>query len=163
MDIHPLSTEVGGLTVVYAAEPAGSGGTTQPAGSGGTTQPAGSGGTTQGAFCAWCRSWLETQPLLVPVRFTPAGGPEAVARLGVLGTGAELVVVADDGRAWTGAAAFVMCLWATARHRDLAYALRLPVARMGAEAFFHAVTANRAILDRLLSPVPARRLPVCAT
>jgi hypothetical protein len=91
----------------------------------------------------------------VPVRFTPAGGPEAQARLGVLGAGAELVVVADDGRAWTGAAAFVMCLWATARHRDLASALRLPMVRMRAEAFFHAVTANRAVLDRLLRAGPA--------
>jgi predicted DCC family thiol-disulfide oxidoreductase YuxK len=160
MEIHPLSTDVGTLTVVYDA---GSGGTTEPAGSGGTRQPAGSGGTGQGAFCAWCRAWLESQPLSVPVRFTPAGGPEATARLGVLGTGAELVVLADDGRAWTGAAAFVMCLWATTRHRDLAYALRLPVARMGAEAFFHALTANRAILDRLLSPAPAAPRPAPAT
>ncbi len=122
-----LSADVGALTVVY---------------------------DPSGAFSTWCRSWLQAQPLLVPVRFTPAGGPQAQARLGVLGTGAELVVVADDGRAWTGAAAFVMCLWATARHRGLASSLHLPVPRMGAEAFFHAVTANRAILDRLLSPVP---------
>ncbi len=66
------------------------------------------------------------------------------------------MVLADDGRAWTGAAAFVMCLWATARHRDLSQALRLPGARMGAEAFFHALAANRAILDRLLwlGPTP---------
>lgn len=145
MDIHPLSTDVGTLTVVYQ------------------DGPAGSGGTTHGAFSAWCRAWLESQPLLVPVRFTPAGSPEATARLGVLGTGAELVVVAEDGRAWTGAAAFVMCLWATARHRELAYALRLPVARTGAEVFFHAITANRAILDRLLSPAPRAAGRVCAT
>jgi predicted DCC family thiol-disulfide oxidoreductase YuxK len=123
----PLSPDVGRLTVVYDPD---------------------------GAFCAWCRAWLEHQPLLVPVRFSPVGGPEAVARLGVLGTGAELVVVAEDGRAWTGAAAFVMCLWATARHRDLASALRLPVARMGAEAFFHAVSAHHGVLDRLLDRTP---------
>ncbi len=130
MGATPLSPEVGGLTVVYDAD---------------------------GAFCAWCRAWLCAQPLLVPVRFTPAGGAEAQARLGVLGAGAELVVVADDGRAWTGAAAFVMCLWATARHRDLSHTLRLPVARMGAEAFFHALTANRAVLDRLLTLGPGPR------
>ena len=103
-------------------------------------------------FCTWCRGWLQAPPLLVPVRFLPAGGPEAQARLGVLGAGAELVLIADDGRAWTGAAAFVMCLWATARHRDLSSTLRLPVARIGAEAFFHALTANRAIHTRLLEP-----------
>lgn len=123
-----LSPDVGALTVVY--DPA-------------------------SPFCTWCRGWLQAQPLLVPVRFLPAGGPEAQARLGVLGAGAELVVVADDGRAWTGGAAFVMCLWATARHRDLSSTLRLPVARVGAEAFFHALTANRAILTRLLEPSPA--------
>ena len=128
MDVAPMSPEVGRLTVVYDPD---------------------------GAFCAWCRAWLETQTVLVPVRFTPAGGPEAQARLGVLGAGAELVVLAEDGRAWTGAAAVVLCLWATAHHRGLASSLRLPVARMEAEAFFHAFTANRAILDRLLAPVPA--------
>jgi predicted DCC family thiol-disulfide oxidoreductase YuxK len=131
LDVAPLSPDVGSLTVVYDRE---------------------------SAFCSWCRAWLEAQPLLVPVRFTAAGGEEARARLDVLGTGADLVVVARDGRAWTGAAAFVMCLWATARHRDLASSLRLPLAWMGAEAFFHAVTANRAVLDRLLragaAPVP---------
>lgn len=112
-------------------------------------------------FCAWCAGWLQAQPLLVPVRCLPAGGPEARARLGVLGAGAELVVVADDGRGWSGAAAFVMALWATARHRDLATAVRLPVGRLGAEAFFHALTANRAILTRLVgSAAPAR--PGCA-
>ncbi len=126
-DAGALSSDVGALTVVY---------------------------DPNGTFCAWCRSWLEAQPLLVPVRFTPTDGPEAQARLGVLGAGAELVVVADDGRAWTGAAAFVMCLWATARHRDLSRTLRLPVARMGAEAFFHALAANRPLLDRLLTLGP---------
>lgn len=107
------------------------------------------------AFCTWCRDWVGAQALLVPVRFTPTGSPEAQTRLGVLGAGAELVVVAEDGRAWTGAAAFVLCLWATARHRDLACTVHLPAARMGAEAFFHAITANRAVLDRLLAPAPA--------
>jgi len=106
-------------------------------------------------FCTWWCGWLRAQPLLVPLRFLPVGGPEAQARLGVLGAGAELVAVADDGRAWTGAAAFVMCLWATARHRDLATTVRLPVARLGAEAFFHALTANRAILTRLIDSAPA--------
>ena len=123
--VDPLSPEVGGLTVVYDPDD---------------------------RFAAWCRAWLEVQPLLVPLRFTPAGGPEAQARLGVLGAGAELVVLADDGRAWTEAGAFVMCLWATASHRDLAHAVRLPLARMGAEAFFHAVTADPAVLERLLRP-----------
>ena len=123
----PRSPDVGALTVIY--DPA-------------------------SQFCTWCRGWLQAQPLLAPVRFLPAGGPEAQARLGVLGTAAELVVVADDGRAWTGAGAFVMCLWATARHRDLSHTLRLPVARTGAETFFHALTANRAILPRLLGATP---------
>jgi len=128
MGVAPLSPEVAGFTVIY--EP-------------------------HSAFGVWCRAWLEAQTLLVPLRFTPAGDPEAQARLGVLGAGADLVVVADDGRAWTGAAAFVMCLWATARQRDLSRVLRLPVSWMGAEAFFHAVTANREILDRFVDRRPS--------
>jgi len=132
MDIRPLSPEVGGLTVVYDPDR---------------------------DFCTWCRAWLEAQPLRVPVRFTPAGGVEASARLGVLGAGVDLAVVADDGRTWTGAAAFVLCLWATVRHRDLSHALRLPADRRGAEAYFAAVTANRVVYDRLVAtcgPAEAR-------
>jgi len=123
MSVAPLSADVTGFTVVFDSD---------------------------NSFSTWCRGWLEGQALAVPLRFTPAGGSEARSRLGVLGTGADLVVLADDGRAWTGAAALVMCLWATARHRDLSRALRLPVEWMAAESFFHAVTADRVILDRLV-------------
>ena len=123
----PRSPDVGSLTVFY---------------------------DTDSPFCTWCAGWLQSQPLLVPVRCLPAAGPEAQARLGALATGAELVVVAADGRGWSGAAAFVMALWATARHRDLAVTVRLPVARLGAEAFFHALTANRAVLTRLVGSAP---------
>ncbi len=47
-----------------------------------------------------------------------------------------ITVVADDGRVFTAEHAWVMCLWATARHRTLAERLArpewLPVAKAAA-------------------------------
>ena len=87
------------------------------------------------AFCRRCRDWLAAQPTHVPLRFEAAGGRPG-----------ELVVVADDGRAWTGPAAFVMCLWATTAYRPVSYRLR---GRAG-EAFFRAVSAERHALGAML-------------
>ena len=97
------------------------------------------------ALCRRCRDWLLTQPCLVPVLLLPAGSQEARSRYGDLAPwlGKELVVVDDGGRAWIGPAAFVTCLWATARYRTVSYLL----ARRGlaplAEKFFVFVSKRR--------------------
>ena len=88
------------------------------------------------AFCRRCRDWLQAQPTFVPLHLTPS--PES--RPG------ELVVQADDGRVWTGPAAFTMCLWATKRYRSLSYSLTGPAA----EAFFRTISANRRRLAAML-------------
>ena len=89
--------------------------------------------------CPLCRTfsaWLGRQPVLVPLDLVPAGSPAARRRFPALDhtrTLEEVTVVSDAGAVWTGAHAWVMCLWATAAHRALAESLarpsRLPVAR----------------------------------
>jgi predicted DCC family thiol-disulfide oxidoreductase YuxK len=77
-------------------------------------------------LCARCRAWLEKQPTFVPLIFMPFRTPEVERRFpGVakLNPEREIVVVSDDGDAWQGAHAWVMCLWALREYRE--WALRL--------------------------------------
>lgn len=89
--------------------------------------------------CGLCRtfsSWLDRQALLVDVELVPAASDAARRRFPDLDharTLEEITVVSDAGEVWTGAHAWVMCLWATAGHRPLAESLakpsRLPLAK----------------------------------
>lgn len=95
------------------------------------------------ARCPLCRmfsDWLARQPLLVPLRLVACGSPEARRLFPDLDherTLEEITVVADDGRAWTRDAAWVMALWATRTHRPWAERLAtpagLPFARAAAQ------------------------------
>jgi len=105
--------------------------------------------------CALCRRsahWLAQQPAYVPITVLAAGSPAARARFGAIrDLGDELVVIADDGRAWWGSPdAFLMCLWALKRWRP--WAIRL--SRRGlsglASAFFKRVSTHRAAIGALL-------------
>lgn len=102
-------------------------------------------------LCIRCRQWLQAQASLVPLRFESCrsgAGRERFARLPWIGD--ELVVVADDGRAWAGPAAFVVCLWALAGYRPLAWTLASPALGWLARWVFRFVSANRAPLGSLL-------------
>jgi predicted DCC family thiol-disulfide oxidoreductase YuxK len=120
------------------------------------------------ALCRRCRDWLATEPLEIELELLAAGSPAAQDRYGTLPwLGQELVVVADDGRAWVGPAAFLTCLWATRRWRPWSYRLAGPAFAPLAERFFHAVSANRRRLGGMLeSPEcewcarPGQRSPV---
>ena len=75
----------------------------------------------QCALCVRCRTWMESEPALVPLTFLASNSAEARRRLGALPwLGQELIVIADDGRGWVGPAAFVTCLWALERWRSWA-------------------------------------------
>src|SRR5438876_6017750 len=80
------------------------------------------------ALCRRCRDWLLTQPCMVSVELVPSGDPATRARFPELTPwlGRDLVVVDDRGHAWVGPAAFLTCLWATARYRPWAYRLAGP-------------------------------------
>lgn len=93
--------------------------------------------------CPLCRmfsTWLARQPTLVGLDLVPAGSGYARLRFPALDherTLEEITVVSDAGEVWTGAHAWVMCLWATAAHRGLAESLarpsRLPLAKGAAQ------------------------------
>lgn len=95
--------------------------------------------------CRRCRDWLLTQPCLLPVRLVPAGSPVARTQYAAVAPwlGRELIVVDDAGRAWVGPAAFVTCLWATARYRAISYSLARPSLAPLAERFFVFVSKRR--------------------
>ena len=104
------------------------------------------------ALCRRCRDWLLTQPCLVEVELIPAGSPFARSKYGAAPwLGNELVVVNDEGYAWVGPAAFVTCLWATARFRSISYSLARPTLAPYAEKFFMLVSKRR---DRFSSVEP---------
>lgn len=90
-------------------------------------------------LCSRFRDWLIGQLQLVPLDLVPAGSAEAYQRLPGLDhrrSLEEITVVGDDGSVWTKENAWVVCLWATAKHRALAERLAqpalLPLARAAA-------------------------------
>jgi predicted DCC family thiol-disulfide oxidoreductase YuxK len=117
-------------------------------------------------LCVHVRSWLETQPSYLDLVFLAAGSSEARQRLPQLDHAAtldELTVVSDEGAVYTGANAWVICLWALKGYR--AWALRLsspellPVARrvvlwvaqnrfrFGSRSFEQALSHQHALTD----------------
>ena len=73
-------------------------------------------------LCQRCRAFLEVEPAYVELTLLAAGSDEARLRFGTLPwLGQELVVVAEDGRVWAGAAAFLVCLWALRDYREWSY------------------------------------------
>lgn len=104
-------------------------------------------------FCVRCRDWLAAQPLNVEMELVPAGSPAARKRFGSFGAdGEELCVVDESGRVWVGPDAFVLCLWATRRHRSTAHALsRAGLRRLG-RACFSWLSDHRTTLGKLLEP-----------
>jgi predicted DCC family thiol-disulfide oxidoreductase YuxK len=102
-------------------------------------------------FCLRCRDWLLGQPCLLEVELLPAGSLAAKERYGTLPVlGDELVVFDDRGRGWVGAAAFLMCLWATVRYRSWAYRFARPGYAPHAERFFRFVSKRRDRWNRWL-------------
>ena len=77
-------------------------------------------------LCRQVRHWLEAQPAYCELRFLPAGSDAArrsYPGLDPAATLGELHVVDESGRAYRGAKAWIMCLYALRRYRGLALAL----------------------------------------
>ena len=106
-------------------------------------------------MCSRFRSWLVEQPHLLEVTAVPAGSSTARALLPHLDHAAtlrEITVVGDGGQVWTGAHAWVVCLWATAEHRDLALRLSTPLGLPVARAMAYAAAGLRASLTSTRVP-----------
>ena len=99
-------------------------------------------------FCIWCREWMQGQPAFVTLDFLDCRSPSALARYGAIPVlRSELCVVSDAGEVWWGPAAFLMCLWALVRWREMACGLSgtlSPLARL----FFRVLSAERHRLAR---------------
>ena len=92
-------------------------------------------------LCCRFRDWLVRQSTLVPLELVPAASDEARRRFPTLDHARslqEVTVVGDDGSVYVREHAWVVCLWATAKHRPLAERLAtpsgLPLARGAAYA-----------------------------
>jgi hypothetical protein len=97
---------------------------------------------------------MEQQPAYVDVEFLGAGEPDAPRELDPLRPwlGNELVVVSERGEAWLGAAAFLVCLWATREYREWSYRLSGPALAPLAERFFHLISSRRSTISWLIGP-----------
>jgi predicted DCC family thiol-disulfide oxidoreductase YuxK len=108
------------------------------------------------ARCGLCRKfriWLEAQPTRVRVEFLAYDSAEAGRRfpgLAAVGPGNEVVVLADDGRWWQGASAWITCLWATAAYHEWAFRLATPTLLPLVGRIVHLISENRLTISRLL-------------
>lgn len=81
------------------------------------------------ALCCRTRRWLQEQPQYVPLEFVGAATDDARERFPHLDphdTLQEFTVVSDDGAIYRGGKAWLMCLWATKKHRGWALRLATP-------------------------------------
>lgn len=104
-------------------------------------------------LCSRARSWLESRPAFVALEFLPAGSPaarERFPRLDAADTLRVLHVVADDGRVWSGARAWVMCLWALRETRALALTLSTPARLELAQRMVARLSERRYTLSEIM-------------
>ncbi|MER5770590.1 DCC1-like thiol-disulfide oxidoreductase family protein [Streptomyces sp. NPDC001985] len=81
------------------------------------------------SLCVHLRHWLGRQRQLVPLTLVAAGSEQARRRYPGLDhsrTLREITVIGDRGQVYSGAAAWVVCLWALAEHRPKAHWLATP-------------------------------------
>jgi predicted DCC family thiol-disulfide oxidoreductase YuxK len=89
------------------------------------------------ALCAFAAGWLARQRQLVPIDLVPGGSAEARRRFPELdhaATAEDVTVVGDRGQVYRGDSAWIVCLWALARHREFSHTLTTPRGRRLARA-----------------------------
>ena len=106
-------------------------------------------------FCSWAKRWLLRQPMLIELKFVPAGSPMAARLFPGLGRWGdppeELVVVSDQGGVYRESSAWIMCLFALEGYREWANRLAHPLLRPLARQAFSALSRNRRRVSRWLS------------
>lgn len=100
-------------------------------------------------LCSQIKDWLGRQPAYVPMHFVPSGSPVVHQLLPSLPAG-ELAVISDEGDAWIGNRAWILCLWALREYRGWASRLARPALLPFAQQAFAALSRNRGALSRLL-------------
>lgn len=102
-------------------------------------------------LCSQVRDWLKWQPAYIPLALIPAGSAQAKRLCPAAETVArgDLLVVGDDGSAWRGDHAWIVCLWALRQYRNLSYRLASPVLLPLARQAFHAISHQRARISEI--------------
>lgn len=96
---------------------------------------------------------MEREPAYVESEFLGFDSEDARRRcpdLAKRGANREVIVMADDGSLWQGAAAWVTCLWTLRRWRGWARRLAHPALLPIAAKFCHLLSSNRLTLSKLL-------------
>jgi predicted DCC family thiol-disulfide oxidoreductase YuxK len=81
------------------------------------------------SLCQWATRWLDGRRQILPLYFVPAGSDEAHELFPWLDhsrTLDDITVVSDDGLAYEGERAWVMCLWCLHGYRGLAERMATP-------------------------------------
>jgi predicted DCC family thiol-disulfide oxidoreductase YuxK len=108
-------------------------------------------------FCRRCRAWLAGQPAFFKFNFVPYQAPHATVlcpRLAEFRPDTEIVVMSDTGEIYTGASAWIMCLYATRRYRELSLRLAHPALMPLARTICRLVSENRLAISALLRKSP---------
>ena len=108
-------------------------------------------------LCTRAKEWIVQQDPFIGIQFVAADSSDAHARFRRLPAG-ELAVVANTGEVWLGNHAWIVCLWALRRYRDLAFRLTSPLLLLMAREAFAVVSKNRSALSHLLGLHSQREL-----
>jgi predicted DCC family thiol-disulfide oxidoreductase YuxK len=102
-------------------------------------------------LCRACRRWLLAQDKYFHVEFVAYQSPRAreiCPQLAELNPEKEIVVMADNGQVYQGGSAWVMCLYALRRYRELSFKLAHPMLLPLAKKMCHVVSNNRLKLSK---------------
>jgi predicted DCC family thiol-disulfide oxidoreductase YuxK len=100
-------------------------------------------------LCSQIKDWLLRQPAYVALQFVPSGSPEARSLMPQLPAG-EIAVISDEGDAWVGNRAWILCLWALYEYRGCAARLARPALLPFAQQAFAVLSRHRTGFSRLL-------------
>jgi predicted DCC family thiol-disulfide oxidoreductase YuxK len=112
-------------------------------------------------LCTRLAQWLTVQRQCIPLRLVPNSSPmiaTAYPRLAESRFREELIAVADDGAAWFGDRAWIVCLYALHDYRAWAKRLSRPALFPFARQAFLFLSYNRRRISRWI-----RLAPECAS
>jgi predicted DCC family thiol-disulfide oxidoreductase YuxK len=105
-------------------------------------------------LCRRCRNWLQFQKQIVALTFIEAASADAKEIFPLLDharTLSELTVISDLGGVYTGAKAWLMCLWALTEYRGWARTLATPELLPTARKFLTMMSENRKAISQLIA------------
>ncbi|MFT4546074.1 MAG: putative DCC family thiol-disulfide oxidoreductase YuxK [Verrucomicrobiales bacterium] len=103
-------------------------------------------------LCGACRRWLMAQDKYIPLEFMAyqsRRAREICPRLAELNPDKEIVVMADNGQIYQGGSAWIMCLYALRKYRELSMKLAHPMLLPLAKKMCHVVSSRRMSLSRM--------------